>query len=222
MIKVIEMIKHRPDLEVEAFQDYWLNTHGPIVARIPGMRRYVQSHTRLGGYRRGDVAYDGIAELWFDDKQALAAITDTDEFAAAKRDEPNFIDTEQLIELVVDEHVIKDGPAPDGGIKNVEFINLSPDMGPEEAHRYWRDVHGPIAAAIPTMSRYIQSHTRMGAYRRATPPVFDGVAITWWENLDAMRASAVSPEYAATRADEPNFIAGEPDVILTTEHIVVG
>ncbi len=221
MIKVIEIINHRPDLSIEAFQDYWLNTHGPIVSRLPGLRRYVQSHTRLGGYRRGEVAFDGIAELWLDDKAALAQMATTDEFAAAKADEPNFIDSTRLVELVVDEHVILDGPVPSNGIKNIEFLNLSPALTPEEAHRYWLEVHGPIAARIPTMQRYVQSHVRPGAYARQAPLPFDGVAITWWEDVDAMRASAVSREYEETRADEANFIATEPPVILTTEHVLV-
>lgn len=222
MIKVTEIINRRPGMNVEDFQQYWLNTHGPIVSRIPGLRRYVQSHTKPGGYRRGEVAYDGIAEVWFEDKSALAAMMSSPELAAAKADEPNFIDPSRLVELVVDEYVIKDGPVPEGGIKNVEFVHLSPNLGHEEAHRYWREVHGPIAASIPTMSRYVQSHTRPGAYARATPPPFDGVAVTWWEDLEAMRASAISDEYAATRADEPNFLGEEPDVILTTEHVMVG
>ena len=222
MIKVVEVVNRLAGLDVEAFQRHWLDTHGPIVAGLPGLRRYVQSHTRLGGYRRGEVPFDGIAELWFDDKAALAATASTPEFAAAKEDEPNFIDVDRLVELVVDDVVVKDGPVLDGGIKNVEFVHLSPGLGPEEAHRYWRDVHGPIAASIPTMSRYVQSHTRMGAYDRPDPPPFDGVAITWWDDLDAMRASAASPEYASTRADEPNFLDGEPGVILTTEHVIVG
>ena len=221
MIKVIEIINHRPDLSIEDFQDYWLNTHGPIVSRLPGLRRYVQSHTKLGGYRRGEVPFDGIAELWLDDKAALANMATTAEFAAAKADEPNFIDSSSLIELVVDEYVIKDGSVPPNGIKNVEFVNLAPAMTPEDAHRYWRDVHGPIAARIPTMQRYVQSHTRPGAYDRDTKPPFDGVAITWWEDLEAMRQSATSAEYRATRADEANFIGTEPQVILTTEHVLV-
>ncbi len=221
MIKVLEIVKRRAGMEVEAFQDHWRNTHGPIVAGLPGLRRYVQSHTRLGGYRDRAVPFDGVAELWFDDKDALAAIATTPEFAAAKADEPNFIDTDTLVELVVDDTVIKDDPAPDGGLKNIEFLHLSPALGPEEGHRYWREVHGPIAASIPTLSRYVQSHVRMGAYARPEPPPFDGVAITWWADLDALRASAASPEYAATRADEPNFLDGVPPVILTTEHVVV-
>ena len=29
---------------------------------------------------------------------------------------------------------------------------------------YWRNVHGPLAALIPTVRRYVQSHTRRAAY----------------------------------------------------------
>lgn len=222
MIKVVEMVNRRAGLDVEAFQAHWLSTHGPLVARLPGLRRYVQSHTRLGGYRRGNVAFDGIAELWFDDKAALAAIASTPEFAAAKNDEPNFIETNRLIELVVDDFVAKDGPTHDGGIKSVAFVHLLSSLGPREAHRYWREHHARIVAGLPGLRRYVQSHTRMGAYDRPEPPAFDGLAITWWDNVDAMRASAASPAYASIRADEPNFLDGEPTTILTTEHVIVG
>ncbi|MFT7650869.1 MAG: hypothetical protein ACI8Y4_005644 [Candidatus Poriferisodalaceae bacterium] len=222
MIKVTEAVNRADGMSVEEFQHHWLHNHGPIVAQMPGLRRYVQSPTRVGGYRRGEPAYDGIAELWFDDKAALRAIASTDEFAAAKADEPKFINTDSLIELVVDEHVIKDGPIPEGGIKSIEFLNLRTDLTVTEAQRYWREVHGPIAARIPTMSRYVQSHVRAGAYDRPTPPAFAGTAVTWWADTDAMRASAVSEELRLTREDEPNFIDGELPVILTDEHVIVG
>jgi uncharacterized protein (TIGR02118 family) len=222
MIKVIEIVNRRPGMTVEEFQQYWLTVHGPIVARVPGLRRYVQSPSRTGGYRRGDVPFDGIAELWFDDKQAMASMMDSPELAAAKADEPNFIDPDRLVELVVDDVVIKDGPVGDDAVKSIEFVHLARDRTPEEAHRYWREVHGPIAARIPTMRRYVQSHVRMGAYARSQRPPFDGAAITWWDDLDGLRASLGSDAYAETRADEANFLGATPPVILTSEHVIVG
>ena len=73
MIKICEIIWRRPGMSVADFQDHWLNRHGPIVARLPGLRRYVQSHPRPGGYRKGGLAFDGLAELWLDSKEALIA-----------------------------------------------------------------------------------------------------------------------------------------------------
>jgi hypothetical protein len=48
------------------------------------------------------------------------------------------------------------------------------------------------------------------------------VAITWFDDTQAMRASAASPQYPRVRADEPNFIApGDAPFIITTEHVIV-
>jgi hypothetical protein len=36
--------------------------------------------------------------------------------------------------------------------------------------------------------------------------------------LEALRASGKSGEYAATRADEASFLAGDPAFVITREH----
>jgi hypothetical protein len=52
--------------------------------------------------------------------------------------------------------------------------------------------------------------------------LYDGVAITWFDDTQAMRESATTPEYARTRADEVNFIApGRLPFIITREHVIV-
>ena len=63
MIKVVSVLQRKPGLSVEDFQRYWLNTHAAIVSKLPGLRRYVQSHTLLSGYRKTQPAADGIAEF---------------------------------------------------------------------------------------------------------------------------------------------------------------
>ena len=76
MIKVCELVKRRPGMTVEQFQDYWRTTHGTMVAGIPGIQRYVQSHPLPGGYRRGELPYDGVAEIWVEDKEVLRGFPD--------------------------------------------------------------------------------------------------------------------------------------------------
>jgi hypothetical protein len=46
---------------------------------------------------------------------------------------------------------------------------------------------------------------------------YDGLAITWFDNVAAMRAGAATEAYARTRADEANFLAGELPFVITTE-----
>ena len=51
---------------------------------------------------------------------------------------------------------------------------------------------------------------------------WDGVASTWFDDVDDMRLSAKTEQYAGTRADEPNFVApGVLPFIIATEVISV-
>jgi uncharacterized protein (TIGR02118 family) len=106
MIKLVYCITKRPDITDEAFFDYWKNIHGPIGARIPGLRRLVQSHAVAGGGAIGRRDFDGVAELWFDDMEALSVARQSSEWQVSTADEANFIDTTRTALLVAEEHEI--------------------------------------------------------------------------------------------------------------------
>ena len=53
MIKVVSVLQRKSGMTPETYQNYWLNVHADIVCRMPGIKRYVQSHTRLDGYNKG-------------------------------------------------------------------------------------------------------------------------------------------------------------------------
>lgn len=197
MVKVVAIVKRKPGMTVEAFQEHWRTGHATVVSKLPGLRRYVQSHTLPSGYRKGEPVWDGIAELWFDDTDA------------------RFLDRGAMKLL------FKDGPIPPNGVKNVEFVHHRPDLTIDAFQQYWRQTHGPIAAKIPQIRRYVQSHVRASAYAGGRTPAYDGLAITWWDDTNAMRAAATTPQYRTTRADEPNFLAPEPRFIITREIVVV-
>ncbi len=221
MIKLVSIIKRRAALQPEAFQDYWRTTHADLVRKLPGLRRYVQCHTLLGGYRKGEPAADGVAELWFDNSDALRVLHGSAALQKVEDDQQAFIEPGEHRQLFVMEHVIKDGPAHAEGVKNIELVKRKPDMAINDFQHHWRVVHGPLGAAIPTVSRYVQNHTTRAAYERHEPPPLDGLALTWFRDIDAMRESARTHEYAATRADESNFVTEPLDFIITREHVIV-
>ncbi len=221
MLKLVSVIRRKPGMDVDAFQTYWRATHGPIVCRLPGLRRYIQSPTLRSGYARRQPAADGIAELWFDDSAALRALQGSPQLAAVQADETEVIDPHSHQQLFIDEHVIKDGAIPPDGVKNVEFVTRKSGMAVETFQRYWREVHGPLGAAIPTVLRYVQNHARMSSYADGRSPALDGLALTWFENTQAMRESAASAEYAVTRADEKNFLSVPLEFIICREHILL-
>ncbi|MCR5877325.1 EthD domain-containing protein [Phenylobacterium sp. J367] len=106
MIKLTFCLRRLPHLSREQFQDYWVNTHGPLVASVAEtlqIRRYVQMHSlpaeMSAGIREARQApedFDGVAELWFDSLEAIVANGRRPEAQAAGalllEDERKFID----------------------------------------------------------------------------------------------------------------------------------
>ncbi len=106
MIKLVYCLTRRADLTPEAFDRYWRDVHGPLGARIPGLRRLVQSRAvSVPGDARAP-GYDGLAELWFDDAAALLAARQSPEWQAATADEANFIDPRRVAYFVSEEREI--------------------------------------------------------------------------------------------------------------------
>lgn len=114
MLKLVYCITKKPGLTDDEFFDYWKNVHGPIGARIPRMRRLVQSYRRVVP---GDAPpdYDGVAELWFDSVEDLLAARQSAEWSAASADEVNFIDHTKVAYFVSEECVIFDAMGNESG-----------------------------------------------------------------------------------------------------------
>jgi len=74
---------------------YWRDTHGPIITKVPGVRRYVQQHA-VGAPDGGQPPFLGVASLSFDDQESFGAAASSPEFAAALADLPTFADASRL------------------------------------------------------------------------------------------------------------------------------
>jgi uncharacterized protein (TIGR02118 family) len=222
MLKIITLMKRRAGLSVDDFQNQLRTEYGPLAARGPGLRRYVQSCALTQGYIKGELLFDAIGETWFGSAAAYDNYLRSPERAAARDIESALVDRSRAVVMPVDVHVIKDGATPDNAVKNIEFVNRRPGMALEPFREYWRNVHGPLAATIPVLRRYEQNHLAMSEYGRNASPPYDGLAITWFASTADMKRGAATPEYAATRADEPNFLPdGHLSIIITREHAVV-
>ncbi|MFO1314574.1 MAG: EthD domain-containing protein [Burkholderiales bacterium] len=222
MVKMVIFFKRKPGMTVEAFQEHWRTVHAGIIARLPGLRRYVQSHVLPSGYRKSEPAYDAVAESSFDDTQAMKSLVGTPEYAEVLADEPNFIDRATMQSIVTDEHVIKDLPAPANGIKSITLMTRKAGMPIDAFRSYWREVHGPMCAAIPAVRRYVQCATRRSIYDSGRVPAFDGAAMTWFDSLDALRAAAPTQEFARLREDVERFVAQDRSPhVLTQEYVIV-
>ena len=224
MTTLVRLAKRSPGSSVD---DFLRQAHSAAdwSSAVPhGLRGATQALTLAGAYRRGEPACDVIDELAFDDEASAARCLADPAFGRAWASP--LLDPASVACLVVEEHVAKPGPVPASFVKNYELVTKRPDMDRAEFDRYWAEVHGPLAATIPTIRRYVQAHlspgTRPGG---GSPPYgksagtapYDGLAITWFDDVAAMRAGAGTEAYARTRADEANFLAGELPFVITTE-----
>ena len=104
------------------------------------------------------------------------------------------------------------------------IIGRRPDMTAEAFRQYWRDVHGPLAAAIPSVRRYHQNRVISDkSFRIEIPPGSwhpDGFSQIWFDDEAAMRAALAAPAYAANAADIPTFI-GDFKLLVCTPQVDV-
>ena len=108
MIKLVYCITKKSELKDEEFFRYWENVHGPIGARIPRLRKLVQSHRLKVSGEKCRPEYDGMAELWFDSLEDLLAARQSPEWKASTDDEANFIDHNKTAYFVSEERIIVD------------------------------------------------------------------------------------------------------------------
>lgn len=201
---------------VGAFQEWMVDAIGELAAETPSVERCVVSQTLLSGYRKGSPRYDSLAELWFADEGDARELLRSEPYRALPSHP--LVDSGAFGSILTTDHVAKDGPIPDRGVKSFEFVTRKPGIPLVEFGSYWRKVHGPLAARIPMIRRYVQSHCVPSEYHDGAQPMWDGVAITWFDDTSEMRRSAETPELAETRDDEPNFLApGHLPFIITTE-----
>jgi uncharacterized protein (TIGR02118 family) len=108
MIKLVYCITKRANLTDEEFFHYWKNVHGPIGAKIPGLRRLVQNHRLTVPGDKYTSDFDGVAELWFDDVESLLRARQSPEWRVSSEDESNFVEPGKVSYLVAQERVIVD------------------------------------------------------------------------------------------------------------------
>jgi len=104
-------------------------------------------------------------------------------------------------------------------IKAISFIKRKPGMPLEAFREYWLKDHAALVLKVPSLVKYVQSHTMDSGYRKHEP-IYDGIAALWYENLDDMRTTANMPISRETLADNEKFLdMSKFAFILTKERV---
>lgn len=72
--KILLLMKRRPGMSMEEFRDYYENRHVPLALKYSTAvtkytRRYLEPHDNPDSGVSGELPYDVITELWFDDEE---------------------------------------------------------------------------------------------------------------------------------------------------------
>ncbi|HLI78716.1 MAG TPA: EthD family reductase [Candidatus Binataceae bacterium] len=106
LVKGVYQLKKLDGMSVDEFRKYWIEIHGSLGSKLPGLRRYVQSHLVDEAYSYARPHFDGVAQLWFDSADAMRAAFDSPPGKALGDDGPKFTDMAALRWFVAQEHVV--------------------------------------------------------------------------------------------------------------------
>lgn len=99
MFKAAILLKRRPEVSAAEFADWWLGRHSKLARELADVRRVVFNLVEDG-------PYDGISELWFDNKEAMERAYATEHGRAVAADTLTMV--ADRVRLPVAEHVIKE------------------------------------------------------------------------------------------------------------------
>ena len=67
MFKAMILLKRRDDMVFDEFRRWWLEDHAPLARQLPKLQ--AATFNLVDG--DGSAEFDGVAELWFDSKDAF-------------------------------------------------------------------------------------------------------------------------------------------------------
>jgi uncharacterized protein (TIGR02118 family) len=106
-VKMMILNRRKEGVPLETYRNYSLEVHAPLVLLLPGLRRYIQCHSKDGLYAMGESRFDGVWQLWFDDISDLKCALASKQYQEkVKPDLNNFVETRYLFDIIVAEHWI--------------------------------------------------------------------------------------------------------------------
>jgi uncharacterized protein (TIGR02118 family) len=222
------LLQKRSDLESQDFRKHWRDRHGPLAAKLPGLRRYHQNHVvdrqqRGITYARGGLDFDGFSELWFDDLLSMEAAFASEQVNELGADEARFIDDLKLITAV--QHVVIPTPTGTPLIKRMSTLKRRPDVSAEQFKIEWFDIHSVLVKRLPQVKGYTQNLIFDRSLGRGKPANYedlpiDGIVELWFTDVDALNAGFASDAGKTLMTHATEFIAEISTFLVETHEVV--
>jgi uncharacterized protein (TIGR02118 family) len=228
MILRMGILRKRDGLGTEAFRRHWREVHGPLAAKLPGLRRYHQNHvvgsTQLGiDHARGAEVVDGFSELWFDDVSSMQHALASSAAQALVADEANLLGSLKII--VAEQNAVVPVATDRTLIKRMSLLKRRADVDPATFRHEWQDVHAGMVREIREVEGYTQNLVIGRSLGRSPSAIYDevpidGIVELWFRDVQSLEAAFTSPEGKALMQHAKAFIA-EITTFLVEVHEVI-
>lgn len=250
MLKVISVIKRKAGMSQEAFLKAWKEVHAAMSHDVPGVRGFVLNEI-VRELSRDDVPdmpgrIDGIAEAWFDDREAMRVSHATPQAQRWFADGP--VSIGEMRTSILDEWTIipkndatkwsasgaalesfaakkeRDKAPSEKRIKVISLLKKKPNKSEADFMSHWTTIHKPLSYAVPGVGRYTIYKAREELKRDDIPDLpaadYDGIAECYYDSQAEMDRTFNSPEAATWFADGALFIGSIRTFVLKETVII--
>ncbi|MEO8668375.1 MAG: EthD family reductase [Bauldia sp.] len=155
------LIQNVDRIEAAAFGKHWREVHGPLAARLPNLRGYVQNHIVARGKSGGIPIHriDGISQLWFDDVGAMTVGMNSPENDACIADISGFL---ARVTLAIQDPGAWAGPIPGPAVVPAKVLAVYVGDGPVADVE--REAANAFAEQGPFPARYRVNPVQRGTF----------------------------------------------------------
>ncbi|OPX13333.1 EthD domain-containing protein [Mycobacterium sp. AT1] len=206
MIKLVAVLRRRPNMTHNEYADYIRVTHAKIaLANKLTVRKYVQNHVFDSAYGAdGDAEYqvclprDSVTELYFDDFEAMGR-TFADPYTrdVVGPDGANFSDLPSALSMLVTEDRAQ---APSGGpdaVKVLHFLSAAEGIPAVHFHERWRQAHEQLVVDRPDLAEHfrgcewnvsVPASSMTEYFGGAEQPSYSAYLALWFDQDNALPA----------------------------------
>jgi len=233
-VKIVRLVKRRPDFTLLQFKDYWLTRHAEHE------RRAIEStplQKVVASIATGEVAlggavppFDGMVALYFRSLEEARTTFSGAATAAMREDARNFVARDAIPpQIFAEEYLMSEKPQAaaamkaSGQLKIIRAVCRRHDLSRAQFRDYWLNTHSKLedkVIATTDMQRIVATFA-VDEYREE--PDFDGMVELYFSRIEDIRAMFAGPVPAMMREDEENFVQMDaPAVRLVAEEYLIG
>jgi uncharacterized protein (TIGR02118 family) len=203
MITRIGMVPRRAGLTLEQFQAHWRDVHGPLVARMRGLRRNWQNHALI---ENGEpllpwTGFDACSEIDFDDVAAMLAAFSDEHYPHGLKADSTYLADMSKAAPMVSERVHVDGKIDLNDVRLLTFMRRAPQRHRSELHHALRSQ--PSASQARARELYLSVDDREGVVSS-----FDALDVQWFATPQIAQQYLVSAEAREQRHAIAHLVRG--------------